>query len=141
MNREIKFRAYDKKLNVMAYDFDQSLVNHYPKRLTIGASIHQLVMDVGLLYGTLDQYTGLKDDNGVEIYNGDILESHHFTDSDGEHKLRHVIEWSDKLSGWIAKNTNSMDVDDGSVQLWVYLKSDGYKKVIGNIHQNSELLK
>jgi uncharacterized phage protein (TIGR01671 family) len=92
------------------------------------------VDDVELL-----QYIGLKDKNGVEIYEGDILKRFHFECVDGfNHYIYHAIKWSEKYNGWIALNLNSMSESDGSPQLFVYAK--GECEVIGNIHENPELL-
>lgn len=87
----------------------------------------------------LMQYTGLKDKDGVEIYEGDILKRVHFQCADGvNHYIHHTIKWSEKYNGWVALNLSSMSESDGSPQLFVYAK--GEHEVIGNIYENPELL-
>ena len=80
---------------------------------------------------TVGQYTGLTDKNGKKIFEGDILE---FSD-----RLV-VVFWHAHLGCWdssFLKLTNKQDGrDDMSPLNWDY-KSE----VIGNIHDNPELLK
>lgn len=92
---------------------------------------------------TVGQFTGLHDCKGVKIYDGDIVQSYHFTDENRkDHFLSHIVKWSDKFNGWFMLNKQDLSGNDGSIQMWVYMKSSKYTaKVIGNIHQNSELLK
>lgn len=80
------------------------------------------------------QFTGQKDKDGKKIFEGDICVSYIHP----EVPIYHKIEWSEKFCGWYAQNLNS-GTEDGSTQLWVYLKND--VEVIGNIHENPELLK
>lgn len=74
----------------------------------------------------LMQYTGLKDKNGVEIYEGDILQFHSY--------LKTVL-FSDGVFGSIPADSF------GSYSGFLPLKSFSSRaQVIGNIHENPELV-
>ena len=74
MNREIKFRVYDKDLKKMRYlngshdfiCFDEKGNGYY----------HNMQTGLGEWFSDLMQYTGLKDKNGVEVYENDIIDIH-----------------------------------------------------------------
>lgn len=67
-----EFRAYDKDKGIMIHDFQQSISKHY--NMKWGESIHQKVYEIGLLYGTLSQFTGELDNKGNRVFEGDLLD-------------------------------------------------------------------
>ncbi len=74
---------------------------------------------------TLMQYTGLKDKNGKEIYEGDIVRSGWDEEEIG------VAEWCDVLARW---GFNLGYCEDEYIQV-----TEG--EVTGNIYENPELIK
>lgn len=119
MSRQIKFRAWDKRNNRFLMEDDWYL---HP---TKGPSIYWNKLstfpdDLDLL-----QYTGLKDKNGKEIYEGDIIKDER---SEGQSDID-VIIWQEG-SFWLKKAQNLPSVGDFSE--WV--------EVIGTIYENPELL-
>ncbi len=113
--REIKFRFYSKELQkyVPFNELDMQETNDI-----VSGKSHEL-NDI-----IVEQYTGLKDKNGTEIYEGDILEE--FDTSD-----LYMVEFG---RGCFLGKT----LEDNYEDLYcVYHNCT----VIGNIHENPELLK
>ena len=77
---------------------------------------------------TVGQYTGLLDNNGEKIFEGDIVEGPDFDAEDGYG----VVGWDD----------GSFEIENG---MWCGTFHENYDgkelEVIGNIHDNPELLK
>jgi hypothetical protein len=71
-----------------------------------------------------EQFTGLKDKNGAEIYDGDILSCGDTFD---------VVEWSDADAMWM------LTWGDDGLPLCEGIDNER-SKVVGNIHENPELM-
>ena len=115
MTREIKFRAWDKKEKVMREQGEIYFNHGLPNTFDIWDSYE------------LMQYTGLKDRNGKEIYEGDIVNYN----KEGFHNgLNGFVEWFG--SGfYIAKHIPLFSIVEK-------FKTD--IEIIGNIYQNPEIL-
>lgn len=136
MIREIKFRGLNAQGEMVYGDLSYDLPNstdyydEYPARICWHegqASCNQPVKK-----GTVGQYTGLKDVNGVEIYETDIVE-YKFPETPnctGETVIA-TIEYVDDVASFRAVN----DWDGESP-----IHEDIRIKVVGNIYQNPELM-
>ena len=116
--REIKFRAWDGERMHKAFDLTQNPLYWWQENY-----------DYPLM-----QYTGLKDKNGVEIYEGDILRN-------ATEKLfgclKFEIRWENRSGRFV--------LDSSQEHGWHGLDattddSNEYLEVIGNIYENPELL-
>lgn len=87
---------------------------------------------------TIGQFTGLTDKNGKKIFEGDIHEyivggkSYLFVVKHGKY---YDFEAADKRYGWYFQNTQTNDCNS------FYGDEKNYANIIGNIHDNPELLK
>ena len=82
---------------------------------------------------TVGQYTGLTDKNGKKIFEGDICQIKGISYID---ETPFVIEWNNEYCGWFWKDLNFASATDGITQ-----DITKTAKIIGNIHDNHELLK
>lgn len=123
MKRQLKFRAWNKeekkmldskKLSNTAVSFSGEINKVYPL-INLATTLEtNEVLDLWVL----QQFTGLLDKNGEEIYEGDILETYNF-----DSKKRHItVKWF----------TYGFNLGG--------LTEFGPCEVIGNIFENPELL-
>lgn len=113
--REIKFRAWDREKEEMMITFG----------IWSYGGIHDLetreIKDLILM-----QYTGLKDKNGKEIYEGDVIKT--VWKDDYYEPSIDPVKWDDEWAGfdWLGTATKDLRCT---------------YEVIGNIYENHELLK
>lgn len=127
MNREIKFRAWSEELLEMIYAGERS--SNEQHWLDFRGSLLVLMEEQDEDYprevnAVLMQFTGLKDKNGREIYEGDILMPDNI-----------MVVWREELASFALRK-------DG----WMYdhyfgeAIDAGHCEIIGNIFENPELL-
>lgn len=129
MTREIKFRAWDTPFNKMIYD--NSLITINLDGTVNYGNAELTSRDTYLQYPiVLMQFTGLKDKNGKEIYEGDIVNDCKVV-TFGHYD---VGEYEDNESGIGWHITYQ-----GKPLSGIYLGKN--LEVLGNIYENPELLK
>ena len=116
--RKIKFRAWDKENEKMMKVSSLHLEN---KEISVkeNGTFHLFRMQ------DLMQYTGVKDKNGKEIYEGDIVIL-----NDAEEENRCIVKY--KYGSYI--------LVDGDLREDLSNVEDRFLEVIGNIYENKNLL-
>lgn len=123
MSRDIKFRAWDKELKEMLYTesvewFDDGVYFRFNK--------HEEDLEHHLM-----RNTGIKDKNGIEIYEGDILERYGY--------------WSIRIESdkgcLMVRDLDEVRYNNLILNVPICnFESINDWKVIGNIYENPELL-
>lgn len=142
--REIEFRGKRIEDDKWIYGYYWYVEEHYAN--PIENKIHFIKsknngIDYGIDIETLGQYTGLKDKNGTKIFEGDVFEEE-------RDEIRGVVVFENgafKIKWYGIKTVlKEYGYDDGG---WGEIETESFDmyyvdkmEVIGNIHDNPELL-
>ena len=124
MNREIKFRAWDKKA--------KQYTNNVNVNFMCGAVNSESNKVIFQRY-CFEQFTGLKDRNEKEIYEGDVV---NVVNEDDE-----LLKCIDVISRvYFCDGMFVIDENEFQIPLYETFNREYGCQVIGNIHENPELL-
>ena len=124
--RELKFRAWDNKAKRWLSEgesVEMALITKFVPKFSLN----------GEMSGTIEQYTGLKDKNGKEIYEGDIVEQSLVDDPFNGNYPSYIVCWNEEFLGWGLKDVNGDDGND--TDLHFFIEKQDRIEVIGNIHE------
>ena len=141
-NRELKFRAfYENKLYMQEYCGGFSYFIHNDSD---ALTLEDIFVAAERQKCIIQQYTGIQDKNGKEIYEGDIIEHTFSKTTDDEtsihfgSKLNGSVSFCNHLCAYILTIISDDRHNGDTFQLMNHAPS---KKIIGNVFENPELLK
>ncbi|WP_195252073.1 YopX family protein [Hoylesella timonensis] len=126
MKREILFRGWNKKNKKWLYGY--YCVNRGEHFIAPDEFVNPLASyeDYVVEADSVGQYTGLKDANGVKIFEGDIIVDETYP---------YIIQYHEEYSQFVAVPKPNVTI--AFYQQWV--NERGFV-VIGNVHENKELI-
>ena len=122
--REIKFRVW----NIDGYISLNKAIHDDIIVIQVPSSSNNSLIEVNWEGVELEQFTGMLDTNGVEIYEGDVV-------AIPECKELKVVEWSVKSCCFVLRHLPSKKYSEN-----FYLEEFSQITVVGNIHQHAHLL-
>lgn len=151
--KKIKFRGYSKRKLIgpqwITNGYGVSKINY-----TDGTSSVHLLSPYGDYWveeDSVGQYTGLKDKNGKEIYEGDILSYKHITYTDcsktkiedeSDESFIEIITYAPMASivKPHSKNVKCFGYDNVNKECLILDLTSDEVEIVGNIYENPELL-
>ena len=134
MNKELKFRVWSKVKNTWVHNMmllaciDGLPFAHFVEINEVDKSVKHHVYNASNLDVVIQQYTGLKDSRGKDIYEGDILQCKGFD------------SWHDPEGYYYNQVVEHKIMPAGESELSGFLYIPIDREVIGNIFENPELL-
>ena len=132
-----KFRVWDKRFSEFVEDFfvsEDGKIYKKTKDTSYGFAISRETSDKIILM----QSTGLKDKNGKDIFEGDIVKTTRFFGRADE--IGGFYEYEKELVGIVKVLEAAWVIDTGSdaMHLWTEIEEN---EIAGNIYENPEYLK
>lgn len=130
MNREIKFRG--KQIDKGIWIVGQYIMDKEREGTSLSEFAHKIqpfykqAFAQPVIPETVGQYIGVKDKNGKEIYEGDVVKDEHI-------QLLGVVKFSERYLQFVVD-----DIHDGEQD---YSEFMNQVEVIGNAYENVDLLK
>lgn len=118
-----KFRAWDRLSN---YIFDVALIDFDTQMVKLGGCKYRNLDEVILM-----QSTDLKDKNGTEIFEGDVVKQEMLIPTSGIEEITGIVKMLE--GAWIIAN----DEEEIACHLW---REGTEMKILGNIYENPELM-
>ncbi|WP_339002902.1 YopX family protein [Fusobacterium polymorphum] len=115
--REIKFRAWDKINKEM---FNVESINFQERRVYKDVVSYRKFNDIDIM-----EYTGLKDKNNKEIYEGDIITLHN---------RKYKVIFNAEEARFVLRD------DEFELEISFTNNNNKRMEIVGNIYENSELL-
>lgn len=132
--REIKFRGRNIEGEWLQGDLINGKINNTPTAFIFPADAPNSYDRYSVNPNTIGQFTGVRDRNGTEIYEGDIIGCHN-------PNIKHLIFYNERQARFMAALNGDIDNDFVCVCGLDDSRWNASKEVIGNIHDNPELLK